>query len=146
MKFVIGYGGNDPYYEGLFWSNKGGWTEYDFEIFFAEEIRMLNLGGEMQWQVYDPDAETSEISYVSAYAVERLYGGPEEGGWWYDSGTLIDVVKCFNRNQAEFVWDLLNNIYPHTGKRYSVIGGEDYNVSIEEKLIPFFPSQRPRYE
>lgn len=146
MKFVIGYGGNDPDYQNLFWSNKEGWTDYNFEVFFEEEIRMLNLGDEMQWHVYDPDAETSEISYVSAYEVERHYGGPEEGGWWFDSGTLVDVVKCFNRDQAEHVWDLLKDIYPNTGKRYSVLGGEDYSVSIEEKLIPFFPSQRPRYE
>lgn len=28
--------------------------------------------------------------YVNVYEVYRAYGGPEEGGWYYDEGTLID--------------------------------------------------------
>lgn len=32
-----------------------------------------------------------EILYVSLDELSRNYGGPEEGGWWYDSG---EVVEC----------------------------------------------------
>ena len=28
--------------------------------------------------------------YVNVYEVYRAYGGPEEGGWYYDEGTLLD--------------------------------------------------------
>lgn len=28
--------------------------------------------------------------YVNVYQVYRAYGGPEEGGWWYNEGTLLD--------------------------------------------------------
>ena len=27
-------------------------------------------------------------SFVNIYLVNRSYGGPEEGGWWYDHGWL----------------------------------------------------------
>lgn len=27
---------------------------------------------------------------VAIFLVNRAYGGPEEGGWWYDYGVLID--------------------------------------------------------
>lgn len=146
MKFVIAYAGNNPDYHDLFWSNSEGWTDYDFEVFFEEELRLLNLGDDMCWKVYEPGVSAEDNFYVSAYEVERRYGGPEEGGWWYDTGSLVTAVKCNNEEQADYVWDLLTKIYPVTGKRYSVIGGEDYSVSIEKTLIPFFPSERPRYE
>ena len=36
---------------------------------------------------------------VNVYRVQRAYGGPEEGGWWYPKGTLIeadftDICQC----------------------------------------------------
>ena len=30
------------------------------------------------------DGEVYRPKFIGAYAVERCYGGPEEGGWWYD--------------------------------------------------------------
>lgn len=32
------------------------------------------------------------IAYVNAYAVTRHYGGPEEGGWWYNRGTPLASI------------------------------------------------------
>jgi hypothetical protein len=28
---------------------------------------------------------------VAIYLVDRLYGGPEEGGWWYEAGVRLDA-------------------------------------------------------
>lgn len=40
-------------------------------------------------------ADTSEVGRthyaVAVYAIARAYGGPEEGGWWYDEGELVGV-------------------------------------------------------
>ena len=33
--------------------------------------------------------------YVNIYKVDRAYGGPEEGGWYYDVGELVES-KCFD--------------------------------------------------
>ncbi len=30
--------------------------------------------------------------YVNLYAVERVLGGPEEGGWYYDRGTYVESI------------------------------------------------------
>lgn len=32
------------------------------------------------------------ILYVNAYAVTRHYGGPEEGGWWFNSGSPLASI------------------------------------------------------
>lgn len=29
---------------------------------------------------------------VAVYYEDRAYGGPEEGGWWYSTGELVDVL------------------------------------------------------
>ena len=34
--------------------------------------------------------------YISEYSVSRHYGGPEEGGWWYDWCDFVRVVKVFD--------------------------------------------------
>lgn len=40
----------------------------------------------------DAEIANTMIVYVNAYEVTRHYGGPEEGGWWYDAGTPIASV------------------------------------------------------
>ena len=41
--------------------------------------------------------------FIGVYLVERSYGGPEEGGWWYNSGSSVTLQ------------DLLDDGYPETG-------------------------------
>jgi len=34
---------------------------------------------------------------IARYDISRAYGGPEEGGWYYDEGTrLDDTLRCFD--------------------------------------------------
>ena len=30
--------------------------------------------------------------YLNTYEVHQAYGGPEEGGWWYDCGTPVQSI------------------------------------------------------
>ena len=39
---------------------------------------------------------------VATYAIDRAYGGPEEGGWWYDTGTLERIVAIRHSEEAAF--------------------------------------------
>lgn len=45
---------------------------------------------------------------VAIYLVDKAYGGPEEGGWWYNYGIRQDVD--FSKQ-----WDLLNNTFGNHG-------------------------------
>ena len=29
---------------------------------------------------------------IALYEIDRAYGGGEEGGWWFDTGELVDSV------------------------------------------------------
>ena len=45
--------------------------------------------------------------YVSMYEVSRNYGGPEEGGWWYDAYELKSSKKFYDQEEAEKFEDAL---------------------------------------
>lgn len=84
--------------------------------------------------------------YVNVYSIDRAYGGPEEGGWWYDTGQVIISALCPDPDQAKLVADALRETFPRTGKSSSVNGGEDYAVEISDKPGTDFPTERPHFE
>lgn len=100
-----------------------------------------------QEQFVRDQANEVAVIYVAVYDVTREFGGPEEGGWWYDSGTLIDVRTTTNMDEAKRLKDELAEDYPMTKCRYSVLGGEDYDINITPDFpAAFFPAERPHYE
>ncbi len=47
------------------------------------------------------------VQYVSVYEVVRAYGGPEEGGWWYDNFSLVDTTPVSTLEAAQKLRDFL---------------------------------------
>ena len=90
---------------------------------------------------------------VAFYEVDREYGGPEEGGWWFDSGVLRRIVKvCKSEDEAYRVarrantlLDVLQRDLPsvssvlYTGGRYRAYVSEN-------TAVVFYPESRPYYE
>jgi hypothetical protein len=86
------------------------------------------------------------MNYVNVYEVARRWGGPEEGGWWYDTGTVVTSVPVVDRETAEEIAATLRAEYPNTGRSSSVLGGADYRVWVEDNPGADYPTERPRYE
>lgn len=101
------------------------------------------------------------VLYVNAYSISRHYGGPEEGGWWYDVHEPImsvrvdenDIAPTLHEEDVEDAAKRIKELYvqrfrPMQPKhnRYSMIGGADIVVVIEETFAEFYPKERPRYE
>jgi hypothetical protein len=91
--------------------------------------------------------------FVAVYAVDRAYGGPEEGGWWYDTGQRIHLEVVTTEERAIRRREELRELYPVTGNRGSVLGSGyypdgDYEVVTSYGIVPVesFPETRPRYE
>lgn len=40
------------------------------------------------------------IEYVNVYEITRCYGGPEEGGWWYDEGEIVESHGPFTDQET----------------------------------------------
>jgi hypothetical protein len=102
---------------------------------------------------------------VAVYMADKAFGGHEEGGWWYDTGRLMEYRGSLTAEQAEIVADEYREQYPRTGKRSSVLGGDDWDVLVLDvddefdqryfltdrtspmiEPAPYLPKQQPHYE
>lgn len=86
--------------------------------------------------------------FVVVWSVGQAYGGPEEGGWWYTVGDLEKVFAVSSQGEGERLKEELKGIYPSTGKQYSVLGGEDWQIGVTDELPSsrHFPEKVPHYE
>jgi len=87
---------------------------------------------------------STDMVYVNAYLVSRMYGGPEEGGWWYDAGEPLESRFVSYRIACRVQARLLKTWVARQGAdlgRYQSI-----EVRLEENLAARFPASTPRYE
>jgi hypothetical protein len=90
---------------------------------------------------------------VSVYLVELAYGGPEEGGWWYDTGNLVKCVRMFQQEKPAVLYmqrmQRLLDCTLNKGRRplSSVASNGRYFAMVEDGVPPkYFPAVRPHYE
>lgn len=91
---------------------------------------------------------------VAVYEMNRHYGGPEEGGWWYDSRELVAVATADDETDtARVVAELESGPYRSTGDRFSVYYGRrgdvEYRMYIHapgDKITHRDPLETPHYE
>ena len=93
--------------------------------------------------------EEGDIAYFSVYTTQRCYGGPEEGGWWYDADSLeytipfkysAEAIPLMMEAEEERITDL---VY---GDLNSVNGGQEAFIRIEPKAGEVETTERPSYE
>ncbi len=85
------------------------------------------------------------IQFVTAYEVTRHYGGPEEGGWWWDRYEPIDTVPT---SEPEKMVEVFKTRYEDrvSGDIGSVLGGVAVSVVIEDEPAGMRTTEIPRYE
>lgn len=98
------------------------------------------------------------VAYPEIYKVDRCYGGPEEGGWWWDRHTL---TKTFQPREVEpsssrTVRDgllksldrLANSMNRHECNRpiSSCLSNGKYVAMVASTPGEFVTHERPRYE
>lgn len=89
------------------------------------------------------------MQYVNGYLVDRVYGGPEEGGWWYDAGQPVLSLRLPDEDAhafAEALHDAFKVLNDTSRSRYSMIGTPDYVVMVEDEEAKPFPEVAPHYE
>ena len=91
-----------------------------------------------------------ELTYVNAYVVTRHYGGPEEGGWYFNAGHPLASIP-FPKDTEESVIDEkckeLEEMFAeeNEGNIYSVLGGQEVQILLEDKMAEYWPKS-VRYE
>ena len=95
---------------------------------------------------------------VAVYLQDRAYGGAEEGGWWYDTGTLSDdpahiVLTRFFKSEAAArrYADKLNDKHSaawNEGRNSdvgSVLSEGKFWAEVTEGRPESYPSTQPMY-
>lgn len=94
------------------------------------------------------------MRYIEAfYEMDRLYGGPEEGGWWYDAGTLARLHRiCGTVTAAVAIMNRANRLLGHIQRGYRPISSVAYDGGRFAACVfvniapPHFPVEKPVYE
>lgn len=89
--------------------------------------------------------------FVNVYEVDRCYGGPQEGGWYYDCGEVADSYELVGgRNRKRMAErkrrQLQSEFCPRGGRSQRSYMRCKYRVVVERQPGQPFPKQRPRYE
>lgn len=93
---------------------------------------------------------------IAVYDCAQRYGGPEEGGWWYDCGSLVRIMRTFHHEESAYAYcrklnaKLESRVYgPNQDKvEYtSVISNGEYQARLFDDFAPKgFPDRKPHYE
>ncbi len=111
--------------------------------------------------------ETSEkaectITSIALYLVSRIYGGPQEGGWWFDAGYPVLMAehpallpRFIHSMDEDAIHSALNDMKAvlnasglNNGRRPlgSVLATNIYQIRESDGLPTAFPAVTPIYE
>ena len=102
---------------------------------------------------YYADLRADRTVYVTVYTRVLNYGGPEEGGWWYDTWHLAPenpVWASHNvadsvRNNLESATTWCESVNGTLAPYHSVNGGEEYVPIVELSRGSHVDTERQRY-
>jgi hypothetical protein len=91
--------------------------------------------------------------YVGIYNVDMAYGGPEEGGWYYDTGSLKRALRIFpSEDQAYAFACRANRLLKYLERHKRPVSSAAYNgdrhyVEVHANELPrYYPKELPHYE
>jgi len=94
------------------------------------------------------------VTYVNIYLVDQAYGGPEEGGWWYDTFAAVSSWKVRNgRRRSRRLRRMLSAARRqckamNEGRRpvSSVLSEGEHRAYMEPRPAEDAPRVKPHYE
>lgn len=97
-----------------------------------------------------PDGEKLQKFFVVVTHQDRRYGGPEEGGWYYDWATIEDVRKVFGSEGVVSALERLGEEYPRPrygrGSVLGTAGDHEFRICTTQEEFPEETTRRPHYE
>lgn len=88
--------------------------------------------------------------HLNEYELNRAYGGPEEGGWWYDTGKFVRCHGVFSSWESAF--EKREELVEYLAERRvdchepSSVACQGWpSISIEIRPGENFPKTPPRY-
>lgn len=90
------------------------------------------------------------VKFVVIWFNTREYGGPEEGGWWFDTGEPQEIYTCNTESEVEHFKQVAQQQVDkrNEGRRplSSVVSTGRYSMSVEDGKPEAYPAVQPHYE
>ena len=94
---------------------------------------------------------------VAVYLCDQAWGGPEEGGWWYGTGSLVRVIRHERTEDRAYAYARRINARlksrgfgPNRDRREmsSVLSEGEYWAEVRpaDEVPAHYPEHRPHYE
>jgi len=90
---------------------------------------------------------------VAIYTRDKAFGGPEEGGWWYDTGALQRLLRTFKNEDRAWQYATRVNhwlnrfINRHRPSIHSVLSRGELLAEVHDNFAPdHYPETQPVYE
>lgn len=89
---------------------------------------------------------------IAFYEIDLAFGGPEEGGWWYETGTIVRLFRITRTERealaiaarANQLLDMVQR--QHRPVRSAAYAGGRYRAEVYAGLPPAtFPVEHPTY-
>ena len=113
------------------------------------EILVEDMVSEAKEQVAR-DLNSGAIKWLTIYEITRHYGGPEEGGWWYNLLDLLETLPISVSGEGEIETLKLHLLNKHKelvwGDIYSVNGGAELEIILEDSPGENRTEKTPTYE
>jgi hypothetical protein len=84
---------------------------------------------------------------VAVYTSNRAYGGPEEGGWWYSCGGLVEHAKIKFFDKYQDAYDYTQELWAWCMEENKDRGDEKLVVRAFTEQLPdmHYPKTQPFY-
>ena len=84
--------------------------------------------------------EGREPTVLQVHETCQLWGGPEEGGWWFQCGSPVANYCFFSKEQAFRAFQAIKEEY------FSEDTEEEYDFNLATTYAKYYPTKRPHYE
>lgn len=120
-----------------------------FKVSWLESRRIESFEADEDENPFEEFECVNPYVWVNVYLEDRAYGGPEEGGWWYDCASIEESIMCFSEEKARVKYEeKLKEIAEwNEGRRpiSSVLSEGMYIVKLEQHEGESYPKNRPYY-
>ncbi len=87
--------------------------------------------------------------FINIYLIDRRFGGPEEGGWWYEAGDVVSSTQVLVSDNVALDKALAWCMEENANRRSdigSVLSEGRYVVRVELHPGEAYPQELPHYE
>ena len=90
--------------------------------------------------------EGQEPTTICLHECASIYGGPEEGGWYYQQGWPVKTVCVFSKKQAiREAIKLEAEALEEFGPQRDYLGWNSWSVTFSNEYAKAYPEKRPYY-